>query len=286
MDHGGAGLSRQLALGDHGGHRRRRHRLAALVDDEAAVGVAVECQPDVGTRLDDEALQVDQVGRIERVGLVIRERAVEFEVQRHHRHRRNRAEYRRGGQACHPVARVDGHPQRSQRGHVDQRPQKGAVVVEHIAVADGAGGPVELRHTRDELIPDGGQPAVLPDGFGARPAQLDAVVGGRVVARGEHRAGAVQQPGGEIQLVGGGQTDPDDVEALGRDPGRERRRQRRRTLPHVVADDHPAGVRADQTGEGGTDVGHECLVDLLADEATHVICLDHTGNRRSGSRHN
>ena len=47
-----------------------------------------------------------------------------------------------------------------------------------------------------------------------------------------------------------------------------------------------AASAAHQTREGGTDIGHKRLVDLLADEATHVICLDHTGNRRSGSRHN
>ena len=78
----------QLAGGDQRGHRRRRHRLAALVDDEAAVGVAVEGEPDVGAVLAHPRLQVDQVGRVDRVGLVVREGAVELEVQRHQLDRR------------------------------------------------------------------------------------------------------------------------------------------------------------------------------------------------------
>ena len=57
-------------------------RLAELVDDEAAVGVAVEREAEVGAVLEHRRLQVDEVRGLERVRLVVRERAVELEVQR------------------------------------------------------------------------------------------------------------------------------------------------------------------------------------------------------------
>src|SRR6185437_8772066 len=52
----------------------------------------------------------------------------------------------------------------------------------------------------DQFVADDAQPGVGADGFGPGPAQLDAVVGGRVVAGGEHCAGAVQQPRREVEL--------------------------------------------------------------------------------------
>ena len=72
----------QLAHGDERRQRRRVDDLAALVDDEAAVGVAVEGQAEVGAVLAHGTLQVAQVLRLDRVGLVVREGAVELEVQR------------------------------------------------------------------------------------------------------------------------------------------------------------------------------------------------------------
>ncbi len=64
--------------------------------------------------------------------------------------------------------------------------------------------------------------------------------------------------------------------------------QRRRTLPHVVADCDPAAVgafAAQQPGERGTDVGDEGLVDLLTDQTTHVVGLDDTAYRGGGPGH-
>ena len=87
-------------------------------------------------------LQVDEVGRLQRVGLVVGKGAVEFEVQRQQRDRRDRAEYRRGGVAGHAVARVDGDPERTQPRGVDQRAQEVTVVGEHVARRMTAGGAV------------------------------------------------------------------------------------------------------------------------------------------------
>jgi hypothetical protein len=60
-----------LATRDEGGDGARADRLTALVDDEAAVGVAVEGQPEVSAVLDHGGLQVDEVLRVERVRLVV-----------------------------------------------------------------------------------------------------------------------------------------------------------------------------------------------------------------------
>ena len=53
-----------------------------FVDYDTPVGVAVKGQTDVGAGRHHVVLQVDQVLRIQRIGLVIGERAVEFEIQR------------------------------------------------------------------------------------------------------------------------------------------------------------------------------------------------------------
>ena len=108
VDDGRADFALQFPRGDQRGHRRRRHRLAHLVDDEAPVGVTVEGQADVGAGLQDVGLQVDEVGGVQRVGFVVGERAVEFEEQRRQRDRRDRAEHRGRGVARHAVSGVDG----------------------------------------------------------------------------------------------------------------------------------------------------------------------------------
>ena len=286
MNHGRADFPAELARGDQTGHRRRRHRPAALVDHKTPVGVAVEGQPYIGTDRADVFLQVGQVRRVQRVGLVVGERTVELEVQRQQRDRPNRTENRRCGVAGHPVARVDGHPQRPQPGGVHQRAQEGSVVGQHVFVTDGSGGPAVSRNAGDQVVTDRGQPGLSADGFGARPAHLDAVVGGRVVTRGKHRTRAVQQPGGEVELIGRRQADADHVETLRGDPGPEGGGQRRRTVAHVVADDDlPRVLVTHQPGERSADLGNQRLVDLLTDQTPHVICLDHTVNDRSGSRH-
>ncbi|KWX60323.1 hypothetical protein ASJ79_01445 [Mycobacterium sp. NAZ190054] len=190
--------------------------------------------------------------------------------------------------AGHPVAGVDGHVQRPQRGDVDERTQELAVGGEHVAVGGGAAATVVLRNPGDHLVADRGQAGVLADGFGARAAEFDAVVGGGVVAGGEHRAGAVQQARGEVQLIGGRQPDADDVEPLRGDSVGEGLGQDRRTGPHVVPDDDlrgGLGPVADQPCERRPDVAHETFVDLLADESAHVIGLDDALHRRGGTRH-
>ena len=230
----------------------------------------------------DLPLQVDEVVRVERVGLVVGERAVELEVQRHDLDRQ-RAEHRGHGVAGHAVAGVDDDAQRADAGEVDERAQVGGVVGEHVAArrpvpppADRPGTPGRRRGA------DLGEPGVLPDRRGAGPAELDAVVAGGVVARGEHRAGQVERAGGEVQHVGAGQADVDDVEAL---PGHalgegrgELGRARRMSWPTTTWRGRrlPAARSA---GRRRRRSPGRSRVELLADDAADVVGLDDRGER-------
>ena len=124
MNHRRTGFARQFPIGNQCRHRRGRDRLTAFVDNEAAISVAIECQTDVSTGFAHIALQIHQVGRLQRIGLVIGKRPVEFEIQRQHGDGRDRAQDGRRGVAGHSIAGVDGDPQRSQSADIHQRPQK------------------------------------------------------------------------------------------------------------------------------------------------------------------
>ena len=123
----------QLSDRDQCGQSRRCNRLAALVDDETAVGVAVERQADVGTVLDHGSLQVAQILRLDRVCFVVGEGAVELEVERDHPQARN-VEYRGNGVPGHSVGRVDHDSQRPHLGQVHEPAQILGVVGQHVTV--------------------------------------------------------------------------------------------------------------------------------------------------------
>ena len=102
------------------------------------------------------------------------------------------------GVAAHAVARVDDDLQRPDRRQVDQRAQVGGVVaragprrVTVPGVRRPVAGSAGLGHcsARSRIS---ARPVSWPTGRGAGPAHLDAVVLGRVVAGGEHRAGQVR----------------------------------------------------------------------------------------------
>ncbi len=275
MDDRAARLFGQLAHCDQGGHRARRDRLAPLVHHEAAVGVAVEGQAGVRAHLAHLGLQVHQVLRVQRVGLVVGEVAVQLEVQRHDLDGQV-GEDRGHGVPAHAVAGVHDHLQRPAAGQVDQIAQVGGVLGEHVPLGDAArGGVLGVGHALFHVGADVGEAALQAHRGGAGPAQLDAVVLGGVVAGGEHRAGQVELARGEVELVGAGQADGDHVNALPGDAVGERRGQFRGGVPHVVSDDH--GGAADQPGEGRTGPPDQIGVELFAHDATDVICLEHAG---------
>ena len=85
------------------------------------------------------------------------------------------------------------------------------VGVEHVPLFD----PSDLRGWWSLLGldegPDLSQAALLADGLGAREAELQTVVFLRVVAGGEHHARQVERAAREVQEIGGGESEVDDV---------------------------------------------------------------------------
>ena len=107
-------------LREERGHEVAGDELAGVVDEEAAVGVAVEGRSEVGlvlAHLADHELAV--LGQ-ERVRLVVRERAVGLEEVRDGVDR-DPLEDRREHDAAHPVRRVDHDPLPLDRLEVDER---------------------------------------------------------------------------------------------------------------------------------------------------------------------
>jgi hypothetical protein len=198
VDHRGARRLGELARRDERGEDRGTDDLAPLVDDEAPVGVAVEGQAQVRPGLHDLGLQVAGVLRLDRVGLVVGEAAVELEVQLGGLQRQP-GEDGRHGVAAHAVAGVDDDLQRPQvRQARDQRLEVVAVAGQQVLLRDAPGGPVGRRQPGVEealgVGTDLAQPAVLPHRGGARAAELDAVVLRGVVAGGEHAPGTSSVP--------------------------------------------------------------------------------------------
>ena len=225
---------------------RGADELAPLVDEEAAVGVAVEGQPDVGAGLAHLRLQVDQVGRLDRVGLVVAGRCRRARSTGVRRRRSSLPEDGRRGVPGHPVAGVDDDPEPA-AGDRREGEQVLRVVLEDVALTDRPGPLRGGRLARRDQVAYGGQAGVHAERHRAGAAHLDAVVLRRVVARGEHRAGHAEAAGGEVELVGGGQPDHRDVRTGGRRAlregaghararraacrGRRRPRRRRRRSP-------------------------------------------------------
>jgi hypothetical protein len=224
-----AAVAREFADGHRGGDRGRGDRFAALVDDEAPVGVAVEGEAVEGEAevraLFTDALLDHEVRRVQGVGLVVGEGAVELEVQGYEGEGQA---FEDGGDgvAAHAVARVDDDLEGADSGQVDECAQVCRVVVQRIGTGDRsppragvlAGFVADVRAgvrpVHDEFAALG-ETGVLADRGRARAAQLAAVAAGRVVRGREHRAGRVERTRGVIELVRGAQADLCDVDSAG-----------------------------------------------------------------------
>ena len=261
----------------------------ALVDDEAAVGVAVEGEAEVGVVAADGGLEVDEVLRVEGVGLVVGEGAVELEVEGDDVEREGveaggGAEDGGDGVAAHAVAGVDDDLEGADAGEVDEAAEEGGVVGEDVALLEadhwGVPGSVDVAG-EDALgeVADVGEAGVLADGAGCGAAQLDAVVGRGVVAGGEHRAGEVEGAAGVVEAVGAGEADEGDVDAAAAGPVGEGVGQLGAGVAHVVADDAAGGAVAadDDVGEGGPEGAGDPGVELVGDGAADVVGLDDVG---------
>ena len=276
VDDRGAGVGGEVLLGDHGADRRGRDGLALLVDDEAAVGVSVKGDAQIRALVHGELLQVHEVFRVQRVGFVVGEVSVEFEVERVNR-QRGLLEHRGDGEPAHAIACIHGHGQGANVER-DQRVEVVRVVLQHILVGVGARLAVVVRHAGDEFLGDAVKPGFLAHGARSGAAHLDSVVFRRVVGGGEHGSGAVQGAGGVVQLVGAGQAEADSDQALTVDALDEGCGQCRGAIAHVVAHHDLLGAfLTHEAAEAGSDVADEVGADLprlLTNDSTNVIGLD------------
>src|ERR1700744_5688445 len=117
-----------------------------------------------------------------------------------------------------------------------------------------------------------GQPGFLAHRLGPGPAQLDAVVAGRVVAGGDHGAGYAEDAAGVVEHVGGAETGRDALGALRRRAAAERLGQRGGGGPHVVHGHQLA--RAGQPDEPGPHRLGYPLVQVIGYDTTDVVRLE------------
>jgi hypothetical protein len=121
VDHLPAGLAREHVLGEERRYEVARHELAAVVDEEAPVGVPVVRHAEIRaflTRPGDDELAV--LGQ-QRVRLVVRKRPVGIEVAADDVDLGQSLEHGREHHARHPVRRIRDHAQRANLLRVDER---------------------------------------------------------------------------------------------------------------------------------------------------------------------
>ena len=99
------------------------------------------------------------------------------------------------------------------------------------------------------------------------------------MTRSEHRTGDVQVTGGEVEAVGRGQTDEDDIAALLANTVSERGDELGARRTHIVTDHHHAWAtiaRCDlqNSDEGGAYGVSEIGIQLIGVDAPDVIGLD------------
>ena len=183
-------------------------------------------------------------------------------------------EHRGGDEAAHAVGGVGRQPQRPQRRRAHEGQHVLDVAVQDVAAGDRAGGGGPGRPGEGAGL-DVFQSRARADRRRARAAELDAVVADRVVGRGEHRPGDVEQPGGEVHHLGGAHADVHHVDTgRGRAPA-EGRRQVRAVRAHVAAD-HDAGraAVAPVTTEGRADGEARLRIDLGSHDPANVVGLE------------
>ena len=193
------------------------HELAGAVDEEAAVGVAVPGDPEVGAGLahlgDDELAVLGQ----QRVGLVVGELAVGLPVgldQLERQRAQDRADHRAG----HAVAAVEHDLQRLDRGRVDVSSARALEVLVDVDLLGGAaaGRVAEaVLDVRADLAAARGRRTARPSR--ARPSSRRCTPSG--CGGGAHQAAVeVARADEPIEHLGADHPGVDDVGALGDQP--------------------------------------------------------------------
>ena len=126
------------------------------------------------------------------------------------------------------------------------------------------------------------QAGVLADRRGACPAELDAVVLGRVVTGGDHRRGHVEIARGEVAEIRGREPEVEHVGAGDGGAFPERGDERLRRRAGIVADEDAGGPG--ERDEGVAYPARDRLVELVRVDAADVVRLEDDVERSVGHR--
>ena len=239
-------------LGEQRGDEVAGHELAVLVDEEAAVGVAVPGDAQIGLLGHDPRADLAAVLLEQRVGRMVGEGAVDLEVHLHAVDG-GAVEDQRGELARDPVGGVHDHAVRPQGRGVDEGTQVGDVGgVQVDALVAGAGAARRQLDERLAALLELGDALLAAERQGAVADQLHAVVLRRVVRGGDHDA-AVEAPRGdaEVQHLRGHEAEVHRGGAGGGGAGGERLEQAggRRARVHARAEPR----RAELLRQGAAD---------------------------------
>ena len=259
-------------LGEERGREVARHELAGVVDEEAAVGVAVVGHPERGALLARAAHDELAVLRQQRVRLVVRERPVGLEVAADDLDLGQPGEHARQHLAGHAVRAVHDDPERRDRRDVDEAEHALDEGVPHVDRLDRAAlrvPPLAAHRT----IADLDEPRLAPDRQRAAPHDLHPRVGGRVVRRRHHDPAVEPELARrEVHDLGSDHAEIGHVRSAVGDSGRGSLGHRRRRQAHVAADRDPP--RLELLRERAPDRIRARLVELRGVERTHVVCLE------------
>ncbi len=284
MDHGASGLALEHLAGDQGGDQVGADRFAEFVDEGGAITVAVEADAQVRLLLDDQRAQVAQVRRQQRIRLVVREAAVELEVERQQLHA---AGLEQGPvDRAHAVGGVGGEPQLRGIARLEGAVKEGEDVFGVLRLdaprLDPAGDCGRRRLFAQSMPLDDRDAVIAGHRHRAGEAELEAVVlGGVVAGRDLNAAGRAEVAGGEVVHRRRGEADVENVEPGRGEPRAQCRGQRHAVVAHVSADDDGAGqgralvaLERDQALERHADPPRQLLVQLPRVEAAHVVRLE------------
>ncbi len=263
-----------------------QHQLAIRPEDAAirpdhaeSVTVAVEGQADFGTRGLDARAQVTQVFRPRRVGMMVREVAVDVAV--HGIHRAAQGAIESGGIGPgDAIAGID-----------DDAHGPGRLDVVDDALGVGCGDvvlPIAARAWNEIVRFDA--PAQPLDGFAGQGCagqdHFQAIVVRGVVRAGEHHSGLGRQMlRGEVAHGRGDLPEIDDMHARGAQTRYQRARQFRPGEPAVATDDdlrltHVPGLGAD----GAPDRGNDLRRQRLADNAANIVGFEYLPGNQGHAR--
>ena len=224
VEHAAARVAAELPPREQRREQIGRDRLRLLVDEDGPVRVAVEGDAEVGAGAAHRLAYVAQVLDLEGIRFVVGKRAVRLEVEARDLERQALEQWLEP-HSRHPVAAVDRNLQPRRRTADAQHVID--VAAPHVGALDAAAA------RRRRLARDAGgklldllQAARLADRDGVLATELEAVVLGRIVGRGEHDpAAGAELLDAEVEHRRADQAEVDGGHALGGDTGQQRLEQ-------------------------------------------------------------